>query len=504
MNCNNDENYTNQSEYIKNRFDSLNRWKEKYPEKFEKRYSLKKALELKEGQIDVFVAGRIMQKRQVGKICFIKLQDYSGFCQIVIHSEDFEKDSTSIAKENFNSQKISNQYEFYMENLDLGDIVGIEGEIFKTRTDEKSIKVYNLVLLTKCLRPLPEKWHGLKDEETKTRQRYLDLIINESSKEKFKFRYNFIQKLKEFFNDHDYVEVETPILQSQASGALATPFQTHHKALDIPLYLRIAPETYLKRLMAGGYERVYEIGKCFRNEGIDTTHLQEFTMLEFYTAYWNYEDAIQFVLDLFYYLIKEFNISETLVCNNVSIDMNFPWKKKTYADIFREYTSLDLESLLENEEEPYQKFSKLEGIDVSQYKSLASLIDAVYKKYCRPNLINPTIITNQPSVLGPLARRSNFNSLFSDRFQLIINGLEIVNAYSELVDPILQRNILNQQKNLKNNGEEEAMELEEDFLIAMEYGMPPMAGVGIGIDRLISLLTASSNLKDVIFFPIVK
>ncbi|WP_342261909.1 lysine--tRNA ligase [Alphaproteobacteria bacterium endosymbiont of Tiliacea citrago] len=477
------------SEYKKNRLSKLEEWKtlqEKYPDSFNKKQSLEEALKLEEGASEISIAGRIMLMRSIGKICFIKLQDFSGFMQIVLHAED-----------------LSN-YDFYLKNLDLGDIVGVEGTIFFTRSGEKSIRVTNICLLTKCLHSLPEKWHGLSDDETKIRQRYLDLIMNEKSKEKFKFRYRFISKLKEFLNANDYIEVETPILQKQASGALATPFQTHHKALNIPLYLRIAPETYLKRLMAGGYERVYEIGKCFRNEGIDTTHLQEFTMLEFYTAYWNYEDLMKFILNLFSFLMKELSILDTITYEGTKINIGQPWTRMTYSELFKKYTNLDLEELLKDESKLYEELGKLEGIDVNQYKSSASLIDGVYKKYCRPKLIDPVIITHQPAVLGPLAKQNIDNPLFSDRFQVVINGLEVVNAYSELVDPELQRSILEKQKELKSNGEEEAMESEEDFLLAMEYAMPPMAGVGIGIDRVIGLLTDSSNLREIVFFPNVK
>lgn len=477
------------SEYKKNRLVKLSRWnslQSKYPDRFDRTHSLEHALLLEEGIGDISVAGRIMLMRSIGKICFVKLQDFSGCMQVVLHMEDLE------------------QYEFYIKNLDLGDIVGVTGEIFFTRSGEKSLRVHRILLLTKCLHCLPEKWHGLVSDEARIRQRYLDLIINVKSKDRFRFRYKFISAIKAFLNKNNYIEVETPILQKQASGALATPFITHHKALDMSLYLRIAPETYLKRLMAGGYEKVYEIGKCFRNEGIDPTHLQEFTMLEFYTAYWNYEDSISFVIQLFEYLLQELNIPEVITYENSKINIGLPWSRIKYTDLFKQFTGLDLESLLMDESNLFTSLGELDGIDVLQYKSAASLIDGVYKKYCRPNLINPTIITNQPSVLGPLARQNNINPLFSDRFQVVINGLEVVNAYSELVDSELQRKILIEQQELKSQGEDEAMESEEDFLLAMEHAMPPMSGVGIGIDRVVSLLTDSSNLRDVIFFPNVK
>lgn len=474
------------NEYKTNRLNKLENWKEiqpKYPDKFLKTHSLSEANFLNSDSKNIFVAGRIINFRQLGKICFIKLQDFSSDMQIVL-DDDLKN------------------YDFFMSNLDIGDIIGIEGFVYLTERNVKSIKVVDLTLLTKCLHPLPEKWYGLNDDEIKIRQRYLDLIVNSETRKRFKFRHKLIKELKNFLDSHDFIEVETPILQKQASGALASPFKTHHNALDIDLFMRIAPETYLKRIMAGGYERVYEIGKCFRNEGIDPTHLQEFTMLEFYTAYWNYEDAIDFVEKLFAYLFKALNVEEYIKFDGASINIMGPWKRVTYNDLFKEHTGFSLENLLHNEKLLFSELSKI--INVKEYKSAASLIDAVYKRYCRPKLIDPVIITNQPSILGPLARQNIDNPLFSDRFQVVINTLEVVNAYSELVDPILQRSIFIEQQALKKKGDDEAMESEEDFLLAMEHAMPPMAGVGIGIDRIISILTDSTNLRDVIFFPNVK
>lgn len=301
---------------------------------------------------------------------------------------------------------------------------------------------------------------------------------------------------------YDFVEVETPILQAQASGALANPFKTHHNDMHMDLFLRIAPETYLKRLMAGGYERIFEIGKSFRNEGSDPSHLQEFTMMEFYCAYWNFEDAINFVKNVFSDLIEKLNIPETIEYAGQKINLSMPWKVISYKDLFKQYTKLDLDYLLKNEEEFFEVAKSF--VDVSKYKSIPSLIDGIYKKHCRPNLIDPCIITHQPSALGPLARVSDSDPLYSDRFQLVINGWEVVNAYSELINFEAQRKTLEKQQDLRDKGEEESMEMEEDFLEAMEFGMPPMAGVGIGIDRLIALFTNSESLREVVFFPNLK
>lgn len=474
-------------EYTKIRLLKLNNWVNKYgecPDRFEKTHNIMSALKLDLGIDMVAIAGRIMLIRTIGKICFIKLQDFSGNIQIVLKED------------------ILNDYNFIIENLDIGDLIGVSGEIFKTQTDEISLLVKSLSLLTKCLHPLPEKWHGISNDEIKIRQRYLDILVNEDSKNRFKFRAKFIQELRNYLEINDFIAVETPILQKQASGALATPFVTHHKALDMPLFLRIAPETYLKRLTAGGYERVYEIGKCFRNEGIDPTHLQEFTMLEFYAAYWNFEDNIKFIQNLFQHLFDKLEISKYIKFDDKDINLTLPWNIISYAGLFYQNTGLDLNDLLQNETKLFSVLGSI--IDVSNYKSAASLIDGVYKKYCRPKLIDPVIITHQPAILGPLARKNSQNSLFSDRFQIVIAGLEVVNAYSELVDSQLQRQILIDQMNLKAQGDEEAMESEEDFLLAMEYAMPPMSGLGLGIDRIISILTSASTIRDVVFFPNVK
>ena len=474
--------------YQEVRLSKLREWEAKqgvaYPDSFEVQYNTVQARELPEDGKLIKVAGRIMLMRVIGKLAFAQLKDFHGKIQLAFKVDTLGQET----------------FAFYEKNLDLGDIVGVEGELFTTNKGEKTIEVHSFTLLSKCLHPLPEKWHGLVDEEQCLRQRYLDLLVNDHTLTKFKMRNTIISTIRNYLQNNQFIEVETPILQKQASGALATPFQTHHKALDIPLFMRIAPETYLKRLIVGGYERVFEIGKSFRNEGVDSSHLQEFTMLEFYCAYWNYHSAIEFVENIFKTVFSVLNIDvKNVQYLEHTIDFSFPWEKITYRDLVLKYTGLDLELYLDDEEELLKQLSKF--IDVREYKSLASAIDALYKKLCRPNLINPCIVTNQPAVLGPLARMNDAKPMWSDRFQVVVCGLEIVNSYSELVDPIKQRTILEKQKELSKKGEEEAMEMEDDFLLAMEYGMTPMAGVGIGIDRVISLITNSNSLRDVVFFP---
>lgn len=468
------------------RLRKLELWKEMqgvaYPDSFDVQYNSTQILDLPEGK-KIKLAGRIMLMRQMGKLAFLQMQDFHGRIQLAIKADI-----------------VGQKFEFFMKNLDLGDIIGVEGILFTTQKGEKTLEVHELTLLSKCLHVLPEKWHGLVDDEQKLRQRYLDLLVNKETLDKFKMRNRIMSYVRQYLMDHEFIEVETPILQKQASGALATPFQTYHKALDIPLFLRIAPETYLKRLIVGGYERVFEMGKSFRNEGIDASHLQEFTMLEFYCAYWNYYNVMEFVQNLFKYLFESLKIDpKNIKYLEHTIDFSAPFETITYHNLVKKYTNIDLELYLNDEASLLRELGKM--VDVTEYRSTASAIDALYKKFCRPNLINPCIVTNQPAVLGPLARMNDKTPIWSDRFQIVVCGLEIVNAYSELVDPIKQRLILEQQKELSRQGEEEAMEMEDDFLLAMEYGMVPMAGVGIGIDRVVSLICNAHSLRDVIFFP---
>lgn len=477
------------SEYKEIRKQKQKNWAKiqtQYPDKFLLTHKTSSASLLEDGTRGVKIAGRLMLLREMGSISFGQLQDFDGNIQISFKKNTLEKDN----------------FDFILKNLDLGDIIGIEGEIFTTQKGEKTLNVEKITLLSKCLHPLPEKWSGIADEEQKLRKRYLDILKNNETKNRFKARNKIIKIIRNFLEENEFIEVETPILQAKASGALAKPFQTHHSAMNIPLFLRIAPETYLKRLMVAGYERIFEIGKSFRNEGIDSSHLQEFTMMEFYAAYWNYKNAIDFVEEIFKNIFSNLSIEQSFVYQNKEINCTFPWKRISYKDLFQKYTNLDLEILLKDEKKLWQTAEKLVKID--EYKSIHSLIDAIYKKHCRPNLMEPHIITEQPSILGPLARSNDQNPTWSDRFQIVINGWEVVNAYSELIDPEKQKNTLEEQAKLQATGEDEIMEMEEDFIQAMEHAMPPMAGVGIGIDRVVALLTNASTLRDTVFFPNLK
>ncbi len=477
------------TDYFAIRQAKLQEWAQRqvaYPGRFDKTHTCADAHEAKDESI-VRLAGRIMAFRDMGKLAFGHLQDFTGRLQIA-----------------FKVDVLADDYKFFVKNLDLGDYVGLEGRLFVTNKGEKTLEVHSCQLLTKALRPLPEKWHGLADQELRSRYRYLDLLTNEETRQRFQVRHKVMGFLRQYLDRHAFVEVETPILQNAASGAMARPFITHHNALDIPLYMRIAPETYLKRLMAGGYERVYELGRCFRNEGVDPSHLQEFTMLEFYAAYWDYRDNMRFVKGLLQELVGGLFGDMRITYQGVALDFGGEWPEVTYRDLVLEYTKVDLSQVATLPDLVAQ--IKARGLDMQfeKYKSFGGLIDGLYKKFCRPKLIQPMFLTMHPAALIPLARVSDHNPEELDMFQVLVNTWEIVKAYSELVDPILQRQKLIEQQELAASGEDETMMLEEDFLEAMEHGMPPMSGVGIGIDRLVSLLTESPNIRDTILFPTLK
>lgn len=478
-------------DFFQTRLDKIEQWQQRqiaYPSRFEKTYSCLQAAQATDHTPNVACAGRLMAFRDIGKLTFGRLQDVSGSIQLAFKSD-------TVGAEN---------YKFFIKNLDLGDHIGVQGTLFTTNKGEKTLEVTHCQLLSKALRPLPEKWHGLADTELRIRQRYLDLLTNPETRDRFRIRHQTIKGIRHFLDNHDFIEVETPILQAAASGAMARPFATHHHALDIPLYLRIAPETYLKRLIAGGYERVYELGRCFRNEGIDPSHLQEFTMLEFYVAYWNYKDNMRFVQQMLQEVLQK--TLGTLVVNyqGITLDFSGDWPEKTYRDLVYEYTHIDLHTVQTLEHLKHEIQARNLSMPLDKYKSLGGLIDGLYKKYCRPNLIQPMFLTMHPQELIPLARSSDHNPAELEMFQVVVNSWEIVKAYSELVDPVLQRQRLIDQQALAAAGEEETMMLEEDFLEAMEHGMPPISGVGVGIERLVSLLSNSPNIRDVIYFPTVR
>ncbi|MDF2378926.1 MAG: lysine--tRNA ligase [Candidatus Gracilibacteria bacterium] len=462
-----------------------------YPDKFDQTHSLMEAHTSDQGST-VKVAGRMMMFRDMGKITFSHLQDISGRMQVVFQVDE-------LGKEPFNFLKL----------LDLGDYIGVEGEIFTTQKGEISILVKKFILLAKALRPMPEKWHGLKDKELAYRHRYLDLISNRETMDRFVFRSNFIKALREFYWNNKFMELETPVLGSSASGALAKPFTTHHNALDHDFFLRIAIETPQKEALVGGFERTFEIGKVFRNEGMDPSHLQEFTMCEHYAAYWNYEDNMNFTEEMFHYLLDKSLGSRVVEIadrdgNMQKVDFGQPWKRVSIRDLIMEDCSIDIYQCATADD--LAKAIKEKNIDVADLDKLGrgNMIDQLYKKVSRPKLIQPTFLMQHPVDLSPLARRNDENPDIVDRFQLVVNGWEVVNAYSELVDPIDQAGRFEQQSEAKEAGDEDAHGKDDDFVTAMEHGMPPQSGWGMGIDRIVALLTQQNNLKDVVLFPLMR
>ena len=460
----------------------------KYPDRFEKSHYCGQIKQMVDGENLISCAGRLIALRIIGKITFGHISDSTGRIQIGLTVD-------SLGKEN---------YKFLLKHLDIGDFIGVSGYVFTTKKGEKTINVKNCRLLAKSLRPLPEKWHGLSDPELRARQRYLDLISNNETFRRFDVRNRSIKFIRNYLDSHNFFEVETPILQSAASGASARPFKTHHNALDIPLYLRIAPETYLKRLMVGGYERIYEIGKCFRNEGIDASHLQEFTMLEFYVAYWNYKDIMNFIQSMLKELLEKVHGTLVVEYQGKSLDFSTDWPEIKFTDLVMENTGIDLNQVDTLEDLKEEVKNKNLGMDVNRFISLGGLIDGIYKKICRPKLIQPIFLIEHPKELVPLARLSDEIPGVLDMFQLVVNSWELVKAYSELIDPKEQYKRLGEQQKLLERGEDEAMMFEEDFVVSMEYGMPPMAGLGFGIDRFLCLITGAKNIRDVIYFPSLK
>lgn len=474
--------------YFEQRKAKLVNWQKRqvaYPGRFEKALTCHQVGQLADGTTDIKAAGRLMSFRAMGKLVFANIQDSSGRVQISIQVD-------KVGQEDFT---------FFVHNLDIGDHIGVQGYMYTTKKGEKTLQVEKLVLLSKSLRTLPEKWHGLKDPELKARYRFLDLIMSEETRKRFKARAEMVRFIRGFLNTHGFTEVETPILQSASSGASARPFITHHNALDMPLYLRIAPETYLKRLVAGGYDRVFEIGKCFRNEGIDPSHLQEFTMLEFYAAYWNYRDNMRFSQQLIQEMLMETIGTLEITYQGQKLDFSGEWPEITYRDLVLKYTGIDLDCISTVEQLQAAIQEKDLGLPLDKYIGLGALIDALYKKYCRPHLVQPIFVTKHPTELVPLARRSDENPKVLDMFQVVVNTWEVVKAYSELVDPMDQKARMLEQLELAKAGDDEAMMLEEDFILAMEYGMPPISGLGMGIDRFAALLTDSLNIRDLVYFP---
>ena len=462
-----------------------------YPEKFEVNYELCDAGRLEDGVVGVRVAGRIILMRKMGKMSFLTIGDIKGKIQISIKLDMIGEKA----------------YEEFKSNYDIGDFIGVEGETFTTHTGEKTIRASSITFLGKALKPLPEKFHGVEDVETIYRERYLDLIMNDESKQKFLFRSRFIREIRNYLYEAGYIEIETPILNNKASGASAKPFITHHNALDIDLYLRIAPETYLKRAVVGGFTKVFEIARCFRNEGIDATHLQDFTMIEGYAAFYNYKDNMKFLREMLQSIILKLFGTLVITVGDKEVDLNGEWEAVSFRDLILRYSDIDIkiyntkEKLLEKIREDHIEIDSEVPLENLGY---GNLVDQLYKKVARVHIVKPIFLTEHPISLSPLARANDDDPTITDRFQLVINGAEIINAYSELVDPEEQSRRLEEQAKLKDQGDEEAMPMDYDYISAMEYGMPPISGWGMGIDRIVQLLTNSKNIKDVVMFPLMK
>ncbi len=457
------------------------------PERFERTHALAEALALAEGTKGLRLAGRLVAVRTFGKLTFAHLQDRSGRLQIALRRGELPADA----------------WEAFHELFDRGDFVGAEGSIFKTQTGEVTLGVERLHFLGKALLPLPEKWHGLKDPELKQRRRYLDLLMSDETRDRFRLRTRVLRALRGFLDAHGFEEVETPVLQTVPSGASARPFVTRHNALDLDVYLSISPETWLKRLVVGGYEKVYEIARCFRNEGMDPSHLQDFTMLEFYVAYWSYEDNLRFTEKLFRHLLDEVCGSRKLDWRGRAINFSGEWPRLDMGALLRERTGIDVARCPTADElrgAIAAKGIRLERLDLGR----GALIDALYKATVRDELIQPCFLTGIPADILPLARRNDKNPANADCFQLLVNGWEIVKAYSELVDPLDQRARFEEQEKERAKGDDEAMFVDEEYLVAMEHGMPPISGWGMGIDRLCALLSGSDSLRDVVFFPLLR
>ena len=448
-----------------------------------------------EYELNVSIAGRILAKRVMGKIAFFSLCDQEGTIQLYLEKLIIDNEANSSNSLTFSDLR---------ELVDIGDWVGVSGILKKTNKGELSIKVDKWQMLSKALQPLPDKWHGLTDIEKRYRQRYLDLIVNPQSKSVFKTRATCISLIRRWLDDRDFLEIETPILQSEAGGAEARPFITHHNTLDIPLYLRIATELHLKRMVVGGFERVYELGRIFRNEGISTRHNPEFTSVEIYKAFANYVDMMNITEEIINHVVLKTCGSLEVEYQNQLIDFSQSWQRITMKEAVKKYANIDFDSFNGNLEEALACCRK-NKIDISSKPtSIGRLLNDVFEQKVESKLFQPTFIIDYPIEISPLARRHPTEKDMVQRFELFIAGRELANAFSELIDPVDQRERLELQQSMRDAGDLEAHCVDEDFLQALEIGMPPTGGLGIGIDRLIMLLTNSASIRDVIPFPLLK
>lgn len=459
-----------------------------WKDKFDRTHTIVAARELADGT-PVRLAGRVTAQRWLGKLMFGRIYDIDGEIQFSMSREE-------LGEEN---------YKFFKSNVDLGDFVGLMGELYHTTAGELTVRVTGYEILAKALRPLPEKFHGLTDVETRYRQRYLDIISNEDTRRTMKMRFQMLRIIRDYLNNNGFVEVETPIMQTVASGAAARPFVTHHNALDADFYLRIAPELFLKQTIAAGFDRVYELGKNFRNEGMDAMHLQEFTMLEWYAAYWNYRDNMAFSWALVQKILMDLRGTLQIEYQGTKLDFS-KYEEIDYTARMNELLGVDI---LEFRDAPALKqqlvANGMFGADeLEPLKSVPAIVDYVFKRKVRDQIIHPAMVYNYPAYMIPLARRNDADGRRIDIFQLIVCGAELIKAYSELVDPIVQRAAFEEQMANKAAGDDEAFDLDEDFLRAMEHGMPPISGLGLGIDRFFSIIADAPTLRDVILFPIMK
>jgi len=492
---NTQENAQELSELLQIRRDKLDSLRElgvdPFGKKFERTNNAKELLDayaevdkpaLEEMNVSVSLAGRIMQKRGMGKASFAHIQDLTGRIQIYVRKDSVDADKFAA-----------------FELLDIGDIVGVKGTVFKTNTGEVSVKVLELEILSKSLLPLPDKHHGLKDVDLRYRQRYVDLIVNPDVQQTFIARSKIIQSMRHYLDSLGYLEVETPTLHSIAGGAAARPFITHHNALDMQLYMRIAIELHLKRLIVGGLEKVYEIGRVYRNEGMSTRHNPEFTMIELYEAYADYKDIMALTENMIAHIAQEVLGTTKILYQGVEVDLTPQWRRVSMVELVKEVTGVDFSAHMTDDEA--HALAKEHKVPVEPHMTFGHIVNAFFEQFCEETLIQPTFVTGHPVAISPLAKKNEEDPRFTDRFELFIVAREHANAFTELNDPIDQRERFESQLTEREQGNDEAHEMDEDFLRALEYGMPPTGGLGIGIDRLVMLLTDSPSIRDVLLFP---
>jgi len=458
-----------------------------YPIEVKRTHEIKQVLgdfaSLAEKQEEVILVGRVRTIRTHGALTFIDFEDGTGKLQAL-----FAKDKIG-----------EKSYQTFLDMFDIGDFIEIHGVLFETKRGEKTIEARSYKMLCKSLRPLPEKWHGLKDVEERYRKRYLDLLFSPEVKDKFVIRSRFIKEMRNFLDNEGFMEVETPILQMLYGGARAKPFKTHLNAMDLDVFLRISPELYLKRLLVGGFEKVYEIGKCFRNEGVDKFHNPDFTMIECYWAYADYKQSMKMIERMFETILTNiFGTTDIKYGDNV-LNFKGPWERIEFFALLEKYTGIKYEEL---NEKALAKKAKEMGIDLPEGADKPNIADEIYKKYCRPKIIQPTFVIHHPKGFQPLAKDLDKEKLAS--YQLVLAGAEVINAFSEQNDATEQGDILKGQEKLFKGGFEEAQRSDDEFVEALEHGMPPAAGFGIGIDRIVSMITDSSSLREVILFPLMK